>query len=171
MQEKKYIVYKHTSPSNKIYIGITCQEPKKRWLNGKGYQTNDYFTRAIEKYSWDNFKHEILFRGLTKEEAEKKEVELIKFYQCNKKEFGYNVENGGNSIGKHCEETCKKISESKRGHNVSEETRMKLSLIHKGKAYRKGAKHSEESKKKMSVVKRNMSDETKEKFRKRQLEL
>ena len=30
---KTYIVYKHTSPNNKIYIGISKNDPKYRWLN------------------------------------------------------------------------------------------------------------------------------------------
>ena len=28
MEERNYIVYKHTSPSNKVYIGITKQDGK-----------------------------------------------------------------------------------------------------------------------------------------------
>lgn len=28
-----YSVYKHTSPSGKVYIGITKQKPVKRWLH------------------------------------------------------------------------------------------------------------------------------------------
>ena len=60
----------HICPNNKKYIGITCQEPEKRWINGKGYKTNDYFFRAIQKYNWNNIKHEILFNNLTKKEAE-----------------------------------------------------------------------------------------------------
>ena len=32
-----WTVYKHTSPSNKVYIGITSREPKLRWDNGNGY--------------------------------------------------------------------------------------------------------------------------------------
>lgn len=44
-----YIVYKHTSPSGKIYIGITSKVPRKRWSNGNGYLNNDYFTKAIKK--------------------------------------------------------------------------------------------------------------------------
>lgn len=28
--DRKYVVYKHTSPSNKVYIGITCQNPPKK---------------------------------------------------------------------------------------------------------------------------------------------
>lgn len=33
----KWCVYIHTSPSGKKYIGITSQNPQKRWQNGKGY--------------------------------------------------------------------------------------------------------------------------------------
>jgi hypothetical protein len=33
---KKYTVYKHISPSNKVYIGITTEiNINKRWKNGK----------------------------------------------------------------------------------------------------------------------------------------
>ena len=28
---KKYVVYSHTSPSGKYYIGITCQNTEERW--------------------------------------------------------------------------------------------------------------------------------------------
>lgn len=90
-----YFVYKHTSPSGKIYIGITCQNPEKRWLNGNGYTGNDYFMKAIHKYGWNNFKHEILFSGLTKDEACRKEIELISKYKSNQRKFGYNISAGG----------------------------------------------------------------------------
>ena len=32
-----YIVYRHTSPSGKVYIGITSYKAEIRWNNGKGY--------------------------------------------------------------------------------------------------------------------------------------
>ena len=51
---KTYIVYKHTSPSNKVYIGITSKDVRQRWCNGFGYQTQLYFFRAIVKYGWIN---------------------------------------------------------------------------------------------------------------------
>ncbi len=92
-----YKVYCHISPSNKIYIGITQQGVNKRWQNGKGYKGNQYFYRAIQKYGWDNFQHEILFENLTKQEAEKKEIELIKKYDSTNINKGYNILEGGNA--------------------------------------------------------------------------
>lgn len=47
-----YCVYKHTSPSGKVYVGITELKPKYRWNNGKGYTRTDeqiLFKRAIIK--------------------------------------------------------------------------------------------------------------------------
>lgn len=64
-----YCVYLHTSPTNKYYVGITKQNPLKRWANGRGYCKNKHFYKAILKYGWDNFKHEIVFSGITKDEA------------------------------------------------------------------------------------------------------
>ncbi len=69
----EYCVYKHTSPNGKVYIGITRQNPIKRWMNGKGYAHNTHFYNAILKYGWSNFRHEILFTGLTREDACQKE--------------------------------------------------------------------------------------------------
>lgn len=110
-----YTIYKHTSPSGKIYIGVTQQNPKDRWKNGCGYIDNEYFTRAIKKYGWVNISHEILFTGLTKEEAEQKEIELIAYYKSNNRDFGYNIENGGSLNGKHSEYTRLKISNALKG--------------------------------------------------------
>lgn len=76
--EDSFCVYKHTSPNGKVYIGITCQKPSYRWSEGNGYKNNVYFYRAIQKYGWESFQHEVLFTGLSKENARKKEVELIK---------------------------------------------------------------------------------------------
>ena len=48
-KNKKYIVYEHISPSNKRYIGITCQTPEQRWRNGEGYKGSTAFYNAIKK--------------------------------------------------------------------------------------------------------------------------
>ena len=43
MNDKKYVVYKHTSPNGLVYIGITCQRPTRRWNGGNGYSYNHHF--------------------------------------------------------------------------------------------------------------------------------
>lgn len=132
-----YVLYLHTSPSGKRYYGITKQNPKQRWANGKGYQNNPYFTRAIEKYGWDNITHEILFDDLTEYEAQELEKYMIQWYDTANRKYGYNISTGGEGGNSGCERTeewNQKISESMKGE----------------KAYWFGKHHSEETKKKIS---------------------
>lgn len=121
-----YTVYKHTSPSGKVYIGITRQTPERRWDNGKGYKHSPHFRAAIEKYGWDAFKHEILATGLTKEEAERAEVELIAKHQSTDRRFGYNADKGGSTGPKHTETTRARIGEANRRRIWTPEARAKL---------------------------------------------
>lgn len=150
--DKKYIIYKHTAPNDKVYIGQTCQDPNKRFgRNGYGYRGSTLFYNAIQKYGWDNIKHEILFEGLTKEEANKIETELIYKYHSNEKEFGYNLQSGGNTYYM-SEETKKKMSEAKIGKKDSDETRKRKSEGHKGKHF------SEDTKNKLSLKGKQRTD-------------
>lgn len=181
--DRRYTVYMHTSPSGKRYIGITKQKPEKRWLNGKGYNDNAYFSRAISKYGWENFLHEILFENLTKEEAEQKEIELIAFYKSNQPSFGYNIANGGNCVGTVSEETKKLLSTIKKeffanpennpmyGKFHTEETKEKMSILAKKRFESKenhplyGKHHSEETKQKIGEGNKGkfVSEETRKK--------
>lgn len=113
----RYCVYIHTTPCNKKYVGITRRNPIKRWKSGYGYLNNDYFFKAIKKYGWDNIKHEVLYTNLTKEEAEKKEIELISFFDTTNREKGYNHTFGG----------------LVNGNGFTEETKLKMRLSHLGK--------------------------------------
>lgn len=90
-----YYVYMHKSPNGKVYVGITCQEPTKRWNNGKGYQHNEYFSRAIEKYGWDNFEHIIIAYNVGIGTAKEVEKDFIKFYDSTNPDKGYNITHGG----------------------------------------------------------------------------
>lgn len=128
--ENVYSVYKHTNTFNgKVYIGITCRVPQKRWgKNGSGYKSNIHFWNAIQKYGWEiGFRHEILYSDLTKVQAEKLEIELISHYKSNYPEYGYNIANGGNSRGKMSESMKKKISIANTGKLRSLESRKKMS--------------------------------------------
>lgn len=148
-----YTVYCHTSPSGKKYIGITMQTVEKRWENGYGYKKCPRIYGAIKKYGWENFTHEILMTGLTKEEAEKEEIRLIAELNTADERFGYNIENGGNVTGTHSEETKRKISEGNKGKKVSEKTKEKWrrtveknQSIHGEKNPFYGKHHTEETK-------------------------
>lgn len=155
--EKIYSVYMHILPkeisgknNDMIYIGITSRKPEIRWgYNGYGYRKQPHFYNAIKKYGFDNFRHEVLFIALTKEEAEEKEVELIAKYQSNNRKFGYNIANGGNASGTMAQETKDKIAKAhignqySLGHKHTEETKRKMSEAAKGNQRSKGKKMPE----------------------------
>lgn len=92
--ERKYCVYKHTTPNGKVYIGLTGQEPESRWRGGGGYY-KQIFGRVINKYGWDNIKNEILHDDLTHEEACILEVEEIAKHKSTNSRYGYNLTSGG----------------------------------------------------------------------------
>lgn len=97
--KREYFVYEHVTPSNKVYIGITNQNPERRWRNGEGYKPRESretpFWRAIKKYGWDNIRHIVVAEGLTKNEACELEKNLIALFRTNDRRYGYNVCSGG----------------------------------------------------------------------------
>lgn len=80
--DSKWSVYIHTTPSGKKYVGITSRKLNKRWRNGHGYNTQ-MFGRAIEKYGWENIKHEVIASDLTHDKAVELEKFLIAKYKTN----------------------------------------------------------------------------------------
>ena len=138
-----YEVYKHTTPSGKVYIGITSRQHNTRWKKGKGYMTQ-LFGRAVRKYGWENIKHEVLKQGLSKEEAKYWERRYIAKYKSNNPKYGYNQTPGGDLRNPLSEEAKMRISFSNYGRKhgrPSKATRRKISkaLIgnQNGKAGRK----------------------------------
>ena len=134
IMDKSYKVYRHLLPmsisgkdNDMVYIGMTCQEKSEyRWgKNGIKYKNSTYFWRDIEKYGWDSFEHDVLASNLSKEEAEEMEKELISSFKSYDRNYGYNIELGGNHSGKHSEETRLKISRAKMGYKFSEESKQK----------------------------------------------
>lgn len=91
---EKWIVYKHTAPNGKCYVGQTKQKPEKRWQNGQGYEHNIYFYRAIKKYGWKNFQHQIIESNInSQDEANKREMFWINYFDSFAN--GYNLTKGG----------------------------------------------------------------------------
>lgn len=134
-----YIVYKHTNKTNgKVYIGITCQRIHDRWKGGHGYRSQ-YFSRAIKKYGWDGFVHEIVAENLSKEDACELERILIKSYRSTETEYGYNQALGGDGGGMynkhHSESAKKKISKARKENGFTEDHKRHISES------KQGAKH------------------------------
>lgn len=118
MGECGFFVYKHTSPNGKVYIGITCREPKKRWQ--AGYRHNVHFQNAINKYGWDNISHEVLFSGLSEENAKRTETNLISLYKSSDPEYGYNKTDGGEHNIATKEVNLKRSATMKKKHENAE---------------------------------------------------
>lgn len=87
--------------NNKKYVGIT-NNYKKRWGNECSYPSDpkrrQAIQEAIHKYGKENFNFEILYKGLSIEDAVSKEYDLIREYhtwigdpECQ----GYNIDRGG----------------------------------------------------------------------------
>lgn len=98
---KTWLIYKHQNKiNNKIYIGQTCQDsPSKRWQNGLGYRECTCFAKAIKKYGWDNFEHQVIEDHIySQEEANQREEYWIEFYHSYVNDplgGGYNLSKGG----------------------------------------------------------------------------
>lgn len=166
----KYIAYMHVSPSNKRYIGITMQDAKLRWKNGRGYSKNKYFTNAINKYGWDNFKHIIIAKGLSKEEACWLEIELIREWDSANRSKGYNITFGGEGTSGHnpregkTEEELKEWDEKKRrarqetwDNKTEDELKEWKNNLSKNHADFKGEKHPMWGRRQSEEAKNNMS--------------
>lgn len=156
----KYYVYMHINNINgKMYVGLTKQFPTDRWgVDGKNYKYKcPVFWNAIQKYGWDNFEHIIYANGLSKEDACKIEIQLIKAFKTQNRQFGYNILEGGsapsipdevrkkmsnsmkgnkNGLGHICtDEKKKKISDAQKGRKLTDEHKKKLSIAKKGKSH------------------------------------
>lgn len=161
-----YKVYIHIFPNNKVYIGVTKQKPEYRWRNGTKYSDNQYMKNAIKKYGWKNIRHIILFENLTKEEAEQKEIELIKKYKSNIRGYGYNILAGGNVSTGMTEEGKRRMIEKNKGKHRSPETEFKKDGKHI--PWNTGKKMSNELRQKLSKAHKGikLSDEAKAKLSK-----
>lgn len=79
-QNHNNFVYQHVTPDGKYYFGAT-NNLKQRWgSNGNNYKGTSLWPE-IEKWGWDNIKHQVLFENQTRENALWIEDFLIKTAQ------------------------------------------------------------------------------------------
>jgi len=161
-------IYKITcSGSNKVYIGSAFWV-KKRWSTHKvmlrqNKHHNQHLQNAFNSYGEKSFIFEIV-EECSKENLEEREQFWIDFYKCYDRDFGYNVFQEANR-SKMSEETKQKISIAHKGKKKSEETkkRMKIAQQNRTEEWKNniakskiGRKHSEDVRKKLSDIKKEM---------------
>lgn len=138
------IIYKYTSPANKVYIGQTTDEKRRRktFLKLSKSYGGVKIDRARLKHKPENFKYEILYKANFKsaKEAQQKLDEMEQFYikQCNSYRAGYNMTYGGYTTTgfTFSDEQKKRMSESRKGRKTrprTEEEKLFQSLIMKEK--------------------------------------
>jgi group I intron endonuclease len=151
-------IYKIISPNGKIYIGQTINKKQRKYH----YKSNDFKQQIklwnnCQKYDWkpvDTFEIiEECLCGPNKEYLNEREQYWIEYYDSFKNGLNCNEGGCGNIGYQFSEETIKKMSDAKIGvkhPNWRNEQKSE---------YTKGRKHSEESKTKMSLIKRERMNE------------
>lgn len=138
VDDLKWTVYMHVNKTNgKVYVGIT-HDIHKRWRgSGCAYKSNQHFWQAIQKYGWNGFGHEVIFSGLTMQEACEREIELIAKYESTDRSKGYNHSSGGEFPLVF----YKGEQHPRYGKHHSDESRAKMSASHSGEKHRCWGKH------------------------------
>jgi len=98
----------------KVYIGQTRQTLNARMRSHRYHVkkgTHHHLYNAIRKYGWENFEYEHLIDCETIDELNNIEIEKIQKFKSNNREFGYNIDPGGNGCGL---ERASKISATKK---------------------------------------------------------
>jgi group I intron endonuclease len=142
--------------NHKKYIGqsnnIEYRWKQHKYELNRGCHDNDYLQKAWNKYGCDNFNFYII-ELCDIEMLNELEVYYIDFYDTLNRDNGYNLTSGGGANKYYSKEVCEKISRALVGHEVSLETRIKLSEHHADVSGENhpmfGRKHSDEAIEKM----------------------
>jgi len=156
--ENSFCIYRHISPNGKSYIGQTnniVRRNKEHKCIGIKNPVCPLFAKAVSKYGWDSFKHEVLQSNLTLHEANTLEEFYIDKFNTIVPN-GYNLKHGGynkaysqeskDKISKSrkefyknnpktivSEETRKRLSAALMGHAISEETKRRIGDANRGR--------------------------------------
>lgn len=142
--------------NHKKYIGqsnnIEYRWKQHKYELNRGSHDNDYLQKSWNKYGCDNFDFYII-ELCDINILNEREVYYIDLYETLSRDKGYNLTSGGGANKQYSQEVCEKISQALMGHEVSLETRIKVSQNHADVSGEKhpmyGRKHSEEAIEKM----------------------
>lgn len=162
--DRQRVIYSLCFPSGKFYVGQTVNfndrmnGHKSDSTNSNKRKYNSLINNAIRKYGWDRVAKKIE-QVCSLENVDEWERFYIQAYNSLAPN-GYNLESGGNKNKIISDETRKKLSEVHKGKVFTEETRQKMSEA------RKGMKLSAKTRRKISEVNKGkrLSDETKRKI-------
>lgn len=151
-------IYKITSPSGKIYIGQSW-DIQRRWKFHKRGKEKTYLQNSFNKYGYENHKFEIIYEmpfDVIQEDLNDAEIVFIKLYkECGISLLNMNDGGTGGKGYRHTDESkmqmsllakqrgvpielIKKMHESNKGRNVTDEVKKRIS------EKLKGIKHSED---------------------------
>lgn len=175
---------------NKKYIGQSC-DIKRRFIEHKSHLNNNNHNNKHLQFAWNKFgenNFEFYIIELCEiQNLDDKETYYINRFNTQESSYGYNIEPGGHIHKSLSEETKCKISASLFGRVFSDEHRQKIADANKSRIISDeqrnnmsknhadfsgnnnpmyGKRHSDETKKKISLSKQNISDETRQKIRK-----
>jgi len=143
-------IYKITNHKNgKLYFGITKQELNDRF-NQHYYKKTSHISTAMRKYGRENFSIELIDETDTKEKAGKIEKTLIEEYNTRDRKIGYNKQKGG----QYTEPDKHPNRIGMLGKKHTNESKKLMSINHADVSKEKnpfyGKNHSNETKKKIS---------------------
>jgi len=167
--------------NGKWYIGQSSNLEKRIRRHFSSLRGNRHYNlhlqRAFGVYEESAFEWKIL-EECSEDNIDDRERTWIAFYKSDQKEFGYNDQSGGHAMKRYSEESRRKMSLSHigkispyRGIKRSEVTRQKISealrvLALSGRPpSHTGKKHSEETKRRISLAKKGVKVSDKERER------
>ena len=164
-KEKGLVYYCYNRLTRKIYIGYTLTTLSRRIIShyhiSKHNNSNNYFKNSLAKYPKDIFEWGVLYCSHSLEELKDREKYYIELFNSNNRKSGYNLTSGGEQCNFN-DEVKLKISKKAKERNLkgenspfynkkhTEETKKHLSTIRKGKCNNLGYKHSKETREYLS---------------------
>lgn len=150
-----YTVYSLQTSDGKIYVGVTSDSVSRRWNHGNGYRFKPELWAVIQSEGWESVKKTVHAINLDEKSASEMEQSLIERFHATNSNYGYNSELGGvgkskrlsteikrkigdsqigalnHNFGTHfSEEHRRKISDSNRGQQRSDETKRRIGRAH-----------------------------------------